>query len=63
MPPKKVHALPFWIYVAVTASFFAAEVALGLYSYLPSVLFPLFWIVIYVVARVKIARKKQAEVA
>ncbi|MEX2684632.1 MAG: hypothetical protein Q6373_023880 [Candidatus Sigynarchaeota archaeon] len=60
---KKIHALPFWIYVAITAAFFVAEIVLGLYSYLPTVVFPLFWIVIYIVARVKIAREKPREAA
>ncbi|MBN2151369.1 MAG: hypothetical protein JW839_07990 [Candidatus Lokiarchaeota archaeon] len=60
---KKIHALPFWVYVALTAIFFVAEIADGLVSYLPTVLFPLSWIVVYIVARVKIARRKEEEAA
>ena len=55
---QEIKQFPSWIYILITLSTVLLEIELNLFSYLPTLLFPLFWIIIYFLARIKLAKKK-----
>lgn len=59
MMKNEIQHVPAWIYILLTLWFILKLLKFELASYLPSAFFPLVWILIYIISRIKISRKNE----